>query len=168
MAEVTHAGPSSSKGSESKLTQAELIDCLQQLTQQILANSPVYSHMLSDIHLVSCEPGRVEYSLPLQPIHLNSHQTMHGATSATLVDFMGGPVIASLSQEPLKAPRGVSTDISIQYLNAARAGETLRIIGRSKKRGRHLAWVGVEIRSLQEGHPDGKIIAEGSHTKFLG
>lgn len=124
--------------------------------------------MLPGIKLISCEPGRVEYTLALQPIHLNSHNTLHGAVSATIVDFIGGPVIASVASNPLDAARGVSTDISIQYLNAARQGDELRIVGRSKKVGRQLAWVGVEIWSRKSGdESSGRLCVEGSHTKFI-
>lgn len=139
-----------------------------QLTQQILEKSPVYSQLLSGITLVSCRPGFVEYAMPVQDIHLNSHKTLHGSTSATIVDFLGGPVIASMSSDPLKVYRGVSTDMSIQYLSAAKSGETLRIIGRSKKTGRHLAWIGVEIWSARSDHAEARLAVEGSHTKFLG
>ncbi|PWN25727.1 Thioesterase/thiol ester dehydrase-isomerase [Jaminaea rosea] len=153
---------------------AELFSAIESLTTKILSASPVYSHLLSSLSLQSASPGQVTYIWPQLPAHcLNSHHTLHGAVSATLIDFLGGPVIASTSSNPLEAKRGVSTDISAQYLREAKEGERVRIVGRAKKVGKRLAWVGVEIwAGGKEGGPEGgeggeRLCVEGSHTKFI-
>lgn len=144
------------------------------MVASILSNSPVYSHLLSDIKLSSANSaGDVILHLKLAPHHLNSHKTLHGAVGATIVDFVGGPVIAAVASsrgtDVMEAKRGVSTDMSIQYLNAAKEGETLRIVARSKKAGRSLAWVGVQIwSSSADGQGKERLCVEGSHTKFVG
>lgn len=71
------------------------------------------------------------------------------------------------------AKRGVSTDISVQYLSAvsAKEGERVVVVGRCKKLGGKLAWVGMEVRTLSTSETNvekGKLCVEGSHTKYVG
>lgn len=164
---VAPAAASSSERA-APLEGAALFSALQTLTAKILSASPVYSHLLSDLTLEegSCSPGHVVYIWPSLPAHcLNSHKTLHGAVAATLVDFLGGPVIASTTSDPLSAKRGVSTDISVQYLRDVKEGERVRVVGRAKKVGRRLAWVGVEVWAGEEGKE--RLCVEGNHTKFI-
>jgi len=90
---------------------------------------------------------------------------MHGSVSATIIDWIGGIVVAATGGKN----RGVSVDIHVTYTSAAREGDILIIEGRSRKVGRNLAFIGVEIRAKQAGS-DGeeKLIVSGSHTKYVG
>lgn len=153
------------------------------LSDSIIANSPIYAHLFSSsltLDAAQSKPGRLVFNLALEPQHLNSRGVLHGAVSATLLDFISGPVIASCAaksgadvQSVHSAKRGVSTDISLQYLSAVgvKEGDRIVVVGRCKKLGGKLAWVGMEVRVLGASTTDveqGKLCVEGSHTKYVG
>lgn len=102
---------------------------------------------------------------------MNSHNILHGSTSATIVDWIGGIVIASTSPDRF-AKRGVSVDIHVSYVGAAKEGDLLLIKGTSNKVGRNLAFIDVQILGRKPGaKEDGsedRVVATGSHTKFIG
>lgn len=133
----------------------------------IRPNSPVYGFFFGDIKLVSAtkDQGRVIAHLPLGPQHINSKKILHGSVSATLVDWAGGMAIAATGLERT----GVSVDIHVSYVSAAREGDTLEIETWVSKVGRSLAYTNVEIRKLGgAGQQDKKtVVATGSHTKYL-
>jgi acyl-coenzyme A thioesterase 13 len=95
--------------------------------------------------------------MPVEQIHLNLNSTLHGGVIATLVDVCGSAAIALVNDGNV----GVSSDISVSYLNPAKVGSLLEIIPKCDKKGRNLAFSTVEI------YANGKIIARGSHTKFV-
>ena len=84
---------------------------------------------------------------------------MHGAISATIVDWAGGLAIASTGREKT----GVSTDIHISYAGGAKEGEWIIIEAWAPKVGNTLAFTKVEIRKQE----DGGLIAMGNHTKYV-
>ena len=128
----------------------------------LLERSPVYSHFLKDIQIESATKGTVVASLKVLPIHTNSKGTLHGTVSACLVDWAGGMAIASEGVDRT----GVSTDIHVTYLAAAREGDSLEIESDVSKLGSTLAFTTVRIRKIAG---DGlKIpVANGSHTKYV-
>lgn len=77
---------------------------------------------------------------------------------ATLIDIVG--TIALLTKEPTRA--GVSVEINVSYLAAARDGETVTAHGRLLRAGRKLAFTEVDVFG-----EDGRLIATGRHTKAL-
>jgi acyl-coenzyme A thioesterase 13 len=122
-------------------------------------DSPIYAFLLDQVSFVSATSGTIVAQLPLGKNHVNSKGGLHGAVSATLVDWAGGMAIASTGAEK----SGVSTDIHISYLNPAKVGDTLTIEGKVSKHGRSLAYTTVEVR-----RGDGAIVCSGLHTKFVG
>lgn len=66
--------------------------------------------------------------------------------------------------------RGVSVDIHVTYSGSAKEGDLLIIEGKSRKIGRNLAFIGVEIRARKKGDEESeeKIVVTGSHTKYIG
>ena len=61
---------------------------------------------------------------------------------------------------------GLSVDIHVTYISAAREGEFLTIEGKTGKVGRTMAFTTVTI---YKGEDDNKaIVAQGTHTKHLG
>lgn len=68
-------------------------------------------------------PGRVNFELPIEKQHTNRLGILHGATLATMVDTSGSLALASRGLYST----GVSTDISVTYLNSGgRVGDTVR------------------------------------------
>ncbi|CAD6905330.1 unnamed protein product [Tilletia controversa] len=180
---------------------------IEQLHLQLLSKSPIYNFLLQDIKFVTVSPSSsassstptptptpsafVQAHLPLSHIHLNSHKSLHGAVAATIVDWIGGIVIATLpKQSPddgsapasaLTTPRGVSVDIHVRYLSAAaKLGDTLIINAWSHKIGRTLAFVTVQLaveKPDKQPASDNTIssatstsqvcVVEASHTKYI-
>jgi len=124
----------------------------------MLPSSPIYTFLLPSIDLTSASHGTFAARLTLAPTHMNSKGTLHGTVSACIVDCFGGLAIASTGLEKT----GVSTDIHVTYVSAAKAGDMLEIEARANKVGGTMAFTTVEIR--KEG---GGMVAMGGHTKFI-
>ncbi|KAL3481038.1 HotDog domain-containing protein [Aspergillus californicus] len=125
------------------------------------ANSPIYALLLPDIILTSAVPGTIHASLRVSGTHVNSKGGLHGTLTACLVDWAAGMAIASYGG----SYTGVSTDIHVSYLAAAKDGEVLEIEGKVAKMGGTLAYVKIEISKTKEGERVN--VAEGLHTKFV-
>lgn len=126
-------------------------------------SSPIYQFLLDDIKLTYAAKGVVRARLPLTKNHVNTHGSIHGSVSATLVDWVGGVAIAAWDN---RSKTGVSTDIHISYLSGAKDGDTIEIEGRADKVGGTLAFTTATISKVVDGKP-GPIVAMGSHTKFI-
>ncbi|ERT01346.1 thioesterase family protein [Sporothrix schenckii 1099-18] len=119
----------------------------------ILPSSPVYSLFFAGIRIVdarredvgsdSSSGGRILAHLPVGGIHVNSKNILHGAVSAALVDWAGGMAIAAATG---RSQTGVSVDIHISYVAAAREGDELEIEAWVQRVGGTLAYTSVEIR----------------------
>lgn len=124
---------------------------------------------MPQLSVTEAAAGVVRAELPLTGTQVNSKGTLHGSVTATIVDWVGGLCVASASADPAAAKRGVSVDIHVSYIGGARAGQHLLIEGRADKVGRTLAFISVELRVRDAGASDaGKLVAKGSHTKFVG
>eukprot|EP00842_Homolaphlyctis_polyrhiza_P007075 jgi/Hompol1/957/HPOL_002616-RA len=91
--------------------------------------------------------------------HINAINGLHGGVTATIVDVAGSLAIAARTQG---MNTGVSTDISVSYLNGGKLGDLLRIEAECPKAGRTLAFTSVKVFAGD------KLLAHGSHTKFIG
>jgi uncharacterized protein (TIGR00369 family) len=75
--------------------------------------------------------GRVE------PRHLNINSVVHGGVYATILDTaMGAAVLSVLGAGETAA----TTSLYVEFLRAAREGDTLTARGEVLRRGRHLAF----------------------------
>ncbi|KAK3370471.1 thioesterase family protein [Podospora didyma] len=148
-----------------------LLTHVQSVWDRIRPNSPIYSIFLSEIRIVSAARGRIVAELDLAPVHLNSKRILHGAVSGALCDWAGGMAIASMGLDQT----GVSTDMHLSYISAAREGETLEIEAWVTRCGKSLGFTGFEIRKKivkndddgKAGRKGGEVVATGSHTKYL-
>jgi uncharacterized protein (TIGR00369 family) len=69
--------------------------------------------------------------------HLNINGVVHGGVYATILDTaMGASVVTVLSGEETTA----TTSLYVEFLRAAREGETLTARGDVLRRGRHIAF----------------------------
>ncbi|KIH92808.1 thioesterase family protein [Sporothrix brasiliensis 5110] len=167
----------------------------------ILPSSPIYSLFFAGIRIAdarredvgseSSSGGRILARLPVGGIHVNSKNILHGAVSAALVDWAGGMAIAAATG---RSQTGVSVDIHISYVAAARVGDELEIEAWVQRVGGTLAYTSVEIRRRKlpplpsngddshDGSQDGDhkkvdpyavaktrgpVVARGSHTKYV-
>ncbi|KAB5530809.1 hypothetical protein PHYPO_G00133610 [Pangasianodon hypophthalmus] len=125
-----------------------------------MLDSPGFDRVLSKVELVSASPGKVVCQMKVEEEHTNRGGTLHGGLTATLVDVIS---TAALMYTERGAP-GVSVDMNITYMNAAKVGEDILITAQVLKQGRTLGFTTVDLTNKV----NGKLIAQGRHTKHLG
>ena len=135
------------------------LDHVQQVWARMKPNSPLYAFLLENIALVSASSGLICARITVGASHLNSQGTLHGSASAALVDWAGGMAIASTGM----MATGVSTDIHVSFVAAAKEGEVLEIEAKANKVGSTMAYTTIEIRRAR----DGTTICTGTHSKFV-
>ncbi|KAH8820978.1 acyl-coenzyme A thioesterase-like protein 13 [Xylogone sp. PMI_703] len=138
------------------------LDHVKEVWQKLQGNSPIYDFLLPDVKIVSAIKGKFVAHLVLKQNHVNSRGTIHGAVSATLVDWSGGMAIATHGLEKT----GASIDIHITYVSTAQVGDTIEIEALANKVGRTMAFTTCKISKLVNGKA-GPIVATASHTKYL-
>nr|CAB3475006.1 unnamed protein product [Digitaria exilis] len=115
---------------------------------------------VAGLRVDAIEPGRAMIcSFTVPPRLTDASKRMHGGALASLVDLVGTAVFFA-GGSPVT---GVSLEITISYLNAARANEELEIESRILSIGEKTGCVTVEIRNKATG----EVIAHGRHTKYL-
>ena len=73
----------------------------------------------------------------VEPRHLNINSVVHGGVYATILDTaMGAAVLSVLGSGETAA----TTSLYVEFLRAAREGDTLTARGEVLRRGRHLAF----------------------------
>ncbi|XP_025072201.1 acyl-coenzyme A thioesterase 13 isoform X2 [Alligator sinensis] len=110
--------------------------------------------------LLSATPGKVVCEMKVEEQHTNRAGTLHGGLTATLVDVVS---TTALLYTERGAP-GVSVDMNITYMSAAKIGEEVLITAQVLKQGRSIAFASVDLTNKATG----KLIAQGRHTKYLG
>ena len=141
----------------------DILGHVQKVWDGIRPNSTIYRLLLSEVEWVSAAHGRIVARLRLQPVHLNSKGTLHGSVSATIVDWAGGMAIASTGLHKT----GVSTDIHISYVSAAKDNDFIEIEAWVTRVGKSLAYTMVEIRKVGDDvNGKGPVVCTGSHTKY--
>ncbi len=129
---------------------------------RVQANSPIYNFLLSDVDIYHAEEGSFSARLQVGAKHLNSKGGLHGVFSACVTDWAGGLAIASCGLEST----GVSTNINVNYLSSASAGDWLDIRGYANKVGRSLAFTTITISKCTSPGST-TLVAQGSHTKYI-
>ncbi|XP_028673402.1 acyl-coenzyme A thioesterase 13 [Erpetoichthys calabaricus] len=124
-----------------------------------MTDSPGFDRVLSKVNLLTASPGKVVCEMKVEEEHTNRAGTMHGGLTATLVDIIS---TAALMYTERGAP-GVSVDMNITYMNAAKLGDDILITAQVLKQGKTLAYAVVDVTNKATGKP----IAQGRHTKFL-
>ncbi|XP_053570780.1 acyl-coenzyme A thioesterase 13 [Bombina bombina] len=119
-----------------------------------------FDRVMSKVALVSASPGKVICELKVEEEHTNRAGTLHGGLTATLVDNVS--TVALLHTE--RGAPGVSVDMNITYMNAAKIGDVILITAQVLKQGKSLAFATVDLTNKETG----KLVAQGRHTKHLG
>lgn len=125
-----------------------------------MVDSPGFDKVLTKVNVLSASPGKVVCEMKVAEEHTNRGGTLHGGLTATLVDVIS--TVAIMNSE--RGAPGVSVDMNITYMNAAKIGEDVLITAQVLKQGRTLAFATVDLTSKVTG----KLIAQGRHTKHLG
>merc|ERR1712080_340090 len=106
------------------------------------------------------ESGKLKFQFTVDESVVNVNQTLHGAYIAFLVDETTTCALALAHRDNA---RGVSVEMNISYTRAARLNEIVTIETECKKVGSTLAFLEATFKTS-----DGKLIATGRHTKFVG
>ncbi|KAI9594157.1 HotDog domain-containing protein [Syncephalis fuscata] len=133
------------------------LDFVQRSLQLLRRPSGFEGHVANNLQVVEAEPGRAICTMKIEERHLNRVDSLHGGMIAALVDIGGSLAIASTGNYIT----GVSTDISVSYLNGSAINEVITIDSRCTKIGKSLAFTTVDITSGT------RLLAQGRHTKFV-
>ncbi|XP_030408411.1 acyl-coenzyme A thioesterase 13-like isoform X2 [Gopherus flavomarginatus] len=110
--------------------------------------------------VLSATPGKLVCEMKIEEEHTNRGGTLHGGLTATLVDVVS--TAALLYTE--RGMRGVSVDMNITYMSAAKIEEEILITAQILKQGRSIAFASVDVTNKATG----KFVAQGRHTLYLG
>jgi acyl-coenzyme A thioesterase 13 len=127
----------------------------------VLQHRGGFDSVLGDLKVerIDSDECKVMCTMPVDAKLANAYNTLHGGCIATIVDVVG--TLALLSNDPKRA--GVSTDLSVSFVRAAKVGDTICATGRVLKSGARLGFSEVHIRRQS----DNELIATGRHTKAL-
>jgi acyl-coenzyme A thioesterase 13 len=120
-----------------------------------------FDKALPGLEVIDAENGRARLRITVTPGVQNLGGNLHGGAIATLVDDAG--TIAIMTADKDNRP-GVTTDLNVSYFSAGKSGEAIVVDAVVLKTGRTMAYVTVDLRSER----DGKHLAQGRMTKFLG
>lgn len=136
---------------------------VQTVIDRLLKASTIYGIFMANVTLTNVTRGAVTTRLVLEKAHLNSKGGLHGAVSATIIDFTTGLAIASWDQ---RESTGASVDMHISYLSTAKAGDTVEIVSTADRVGGSLAFVTIRISKV---NADGNttLVTLGQHTKYV-
>ncbi|KAH9812852.1 HotDog domain-containing protein [Melampsora americana] len=132
-----------------------------QVWKAFLSNNGHDATCLSKLKILSANPnGLVHARLQITHQNLNRLGSVHGGLISSIVDTCGS---LSLSAKGLWMT-GVSTDIHVSYLRpAGKDGSSIDIEAKVESMGKTLAYTSILLRDPVTG----KLLARGSHTKFI-
>ncbi|CAL4160386.1 unnamed protein product, partial [Meganyctiphanes norvegica] len=125
-----------------------------------LAEGGGFDQHLSKIRVISGGAGKCMAELKIGEEHKNRGGNIHGGMTSLLVDMVS--TMALMTTE--RAVPGVSVELSVSFMKAAKVGEEILIDAETLRVGRNLAFLNVEITNKETG----TIIATGKHTKYVG
>ncbi|KAL1455068.1 hypothetical protein WDU94_009188 [Cyamophila willieti] len=143
---------------------------LTQLIKRVLessAKSNRFDQCLKGVNVIEAGDGKCVAEMKVAKEHTNTFGTLHGGMTATLVDYLSGCALLThknaLSDESKISHSGVSVDLHITYIRAAKLGEEIVIESNTRKCGKSLAFLDVLIKNKETG----ALVATGVHTKYI-
>ncbi|KAF4520413.1 hypothetical protein B566_EDAN003984 [Ephemera danica] len=127
---------------------------------KVMMESKSFDRVMGKVSVITAGQGQCVAEMKVEKEHQNSGGTLHGGLTATLVDSVS--TCALMTHE--RAIPGVSVNINVSYLKAAKEGDVIVIDAKTLKAGRNLAFLEVCVKNKDTGD----IIATGSHTKYIG
>lgn len=126
----------------------------------VFAN-PRFERAFPGLEVLDAGNGQATVRLAVGQEVQNINGSLHGGATAFLVDHAGTLAIMTADRD---GRAGVTTDLNITYLAAARGGEPVLARARVLKPGRTLSFVTVDV--VREA--DGVLCAQGRMTKAMG
>jgi len=118
-----------------------------------------FDSCIAGLKIDKVEPGTVKCSIKVAPNLQNSYGTLHGGAIAVMVDVVG--TLALMSKDASRP--GVSVDIGVSYMAAAKEGDVVDVEGKVLRMGQKLGFTQIDFRRRS----DGAHLATGTHTKAL-
>ena len=119
-----------------------------------------FDKTMAGLELLEADGGRCKLRITVDEGVQNLFGSLHGGAIATIVDDAGTMAIMSGDRD---GRPGVTTDLNVTYVAAAKAGEVVLVEANVLKAGRTMAFVAVDLRRER----DGALVAQGRMTKFL-
>ncbi|XP_038056592.1 acyl-coenzyme A thioesterase 13-like [Patiria miniata] len=126
---------------------------------KMIVSGKRFENVLSKVNITSASPGQCSCELTVAEEQANRRGSLHGGFVSTLVDTL--TTVAVLSS-PAGVP-GVSVELSVSFLKAARIGDQLTMDAEVIKAGKSLAFSKANLFNA-----NGDIIAQGNHVKHVG
>ena len=108
--------------------------------------------------VVTAGNGSIKCTMPVLKEHLNGMGSLHGGCTATIIDCVSSYGFVTADD----GKPGVSVDMSISYIGAAKLGDTITIESTGLKTKGSIRFADIIITNQ-----DGKLIAKASHTKAM-
>ncbi|EFJ32420.1 hypothetical protein SELMODRAFT_69277, partial [Selaginella moellendorffii] len=112
------------------------------------------------VEIKAADAGRIVCGIRVPANLANGYGTLHGGAIATLIDCVSTMAVLTVGG----TNTGVSIDLSITYVSAARIDDELEIESKVLKKGKNVVMLSAEVRRAGK---NGEIVASGHHTKFF-
>ncbi|PZC76311.1 acyl-coenzyme A thioesterase 13 [Helicoverpa armigera] len=132
-----------------------------ELFTKAVATTKCFDQNLRKVKVVCCGDGRMVTEFQVGPEHLNQRGTLHGGFIAHLVDAVS--TYALTTNEKVDT-RGVSVELNVSYMSAAREGDNVEVEAITKKIGKKIAFLEVQVKNKDKN----QLLATGRHTKYIG
>ncbi|XP_028168919.1 acyl-coenzyme A thioesterase 13-like [Ostrinia furnacalis] len=132
-----------------------------ELFAKAIASTKGFDSNLRKLKVVSCGNGKMVTEFKVGPEHLNQRGTLHGGFISHLVDAIS---TYALTTNDTIETRGVSIDLSVTFMSAAREGDNIEVEAVTRKTGKKIAFLEVEVRNKDKN----VVLATGRHTKYIG
>ncbi|KAJ8737795.1 hypothetical protein PYW08_000390 [Mythimna loreyi] len=132
-----------------------------ELFTKAIATTKGFDQNLRKLKVIGCENGRMTTEFKVGPEHLNQRGTLHGGFIAHLVDAIS---TYALTTNDNVDTRGVSVEISVSYMSAAREGDNIEVEAITRKLGKKIAFLEVLVKNKDKN----QLLATGRHTKYIG
>uniref|UniRef100_A0AC34QVX6 Thioesterase domain-containing protein n=2 Tax=Panagrolaimus sp. JU765 TaxID=591449 RepID=A0AC34QVX6_9BILA len=120
-----------------------------------------FYEMFRQCKLIDAEPGKLTFEFVVTQDVLNGHGILHGGATATLLDVLMSMTIRDpFEQTNIHKQTGVTVDLTIYYLNAAKIGDVIIIQVEKLKSGKTMGFFKSKITRKN----DGVLIAVAQQT----
>jgi len=140
------------------MSRTKALDLIRSVAKHQLSVN-TYGQCMKNVEFISADNGNCVAEFTVGPEHCNGGGTLHGGCTSTLIDCVSSYALMTTGN----GNPGVSVDLHVTFLKAARPGEIVTIDAKTVKAGRTLAFQAIELTKKD----DGAIVARGTHTKFV-
>ena len=125
---------------------------------KLTANTKGMDRLTQNFEVVTANAaGNCTFQWKVEEEQVNGFGTLHGGFTAYVLDYSTSVALMAMGSKP-----GVSIDLNVSYLSAAKIGDIVTVETECRKLGKTLAFLEADFKV------NDKLIATGKHTKFVG